>query len=205
MLNNPALTIRRKADGSVYLAGINLGGASKPDFPNWLLSQAEVSVKNAQVIWQDELRQAPPLSLMQLNLNLSNPAWQCLFGRHNFTLSALPSIGSKQAITANGNFIGRDVSQIKKWQGSISTQLVQADLSVWKPWLDYVILNQPVDIQSGTGDATISLDFANATIEKTKIHANVSNLSLANLNANTNKLTRHFWLKRFLVILVGAT
>ena len=197
VVNNPALTIRRKADGSVYLAGINLGGASKPDFPNWLLSQAEVSIKNAQVIWLDELRQAPPLSLTQLNLKLSNPAWQSLFGRHNFTLSALPSIGSKQAISANGNFIGRDVSQIKKWQGSISTQLVQTDLSVWKPWLDYVILNQPVDIQSGTGDATISLDFANATIEKTKIHANLSNLSLANLNTNTSKQNAPFVAKVF--------
>ena len=197
LVNNPELTIRRKADGSIYLAGINLGGASKPDFPNWLLSQAEVSIKNAQVIWQDELRQAPPLSLTQLNLNLSNPAWQSLFGRHSFTLSALPSIGSKRAITANGNFIGRDVSQMKQWQGSISTQLVQADLSVWKPWLDYVILNQPVDVRSGMGDATISLDFANATIEKTKIHANVSNLSLANLNANASKQNALFVAKAF--------
>ena len=197
VVNNPELTIRRKADGSIYLAGINLGGASKPDFPNWLLSQAEVSIKNAQVIWQDELRQAPPLSLTQLNLNLSNPAWQSLFGRHNFTLNALPSIGSKRAITANGNFIGRDVSRMKQWQGSISTHLIQADLSVWKPCLDYVILNQRVDMQSGKGDATISLEFANATIQKTKIHANVSNLSLANLNTSTNKQNAPFVAKAF--------
>ena len=197
VVNDPELTIRRKADGSVYLAGINLGGASKPDFPNWLLSQAEVNIKNAKVIWQDELRQAPPLSLTQLNLKLTNPAWQSLFGRHSFTLNALPSIGSNQAIVANGRFIGRDVSQMKQWQGSVSAQLIQADLSVWKPWLDYVILNQPIDVQSGTGDATISLDFANATIEKTKIHANVSNLSLANLSANTSKQNTPFVAKAF--------
>ena len=196
-VNSPELTIRRKVDGSVYLAGINLGGASKPDFPNWLLSQAEVNIKNAQVIWQDELRQAPPLALTQLNLNLSNPAWQSLFGRHSFKLSALPSLGSSQAIVASGHFIGRDVAQLKQWQGSISTQLKQADLSVWKPWLDYVIFNQPIDVQSGKGDATISLDFANASIEKTKIHANVSNLSLVNLNTSTGKQNAPFVAKAF--------
>ena len=196
-VNSPQLTIRRKADGNVYLAGINLGGASKPDFPNWLLSQAEVSIKNAQVTWQDELRQAPPLSLKQLNIKLKNPAWQSLFGRHTFTLSALQSIASKQVISASGHFIGHDVSQMKQWQGSISTQLKQANLSVWKPWLDYTILNQPIDVQSGTGDATISLDFANATIEKTKIHASVSNLSLANLNASTGKQNAPFVAKAF--------
>ena len=196
-VNSPELTVRRKADGSVYLAGIHLGGASKPDFPNWLLSQAEVNIKNAQVTWQDELRQAPPLSLTQLNLKLSNPAWQSLFGRHTFTISALPSVGSSQAISANGHFIGRDMAQLKQWQGSVSTQLIQADLSVWKPWLDYAILKQPVDVQSGTGDATISLDFANATIEKTNIHVNVTNLSLANLNATTGKQNAPFVAKTF--------
>ena len=196
-VNSPELTIRRKPDGSVYLAGINLGGASKPDFPNWLLSQAEVNVKNAQVIWQDELRQAPPLSLTQLNLNLTNPAWQSLFGRHTFTLSALPSLGSSHAIVASGHFIGRDAAQLKQWQGSIAIQLKQADLSVWKPWLDYAVLNQPVDVQSGIGDATISLDFAKANIEKTTIHANVTNLSLANLNVSTGEQNAAFVAKVF--------
>ena len=183
VVNDPELTIRRKADGSIYLAGINLAGAAKPDFPNWLLSQAKVSIKNAQVIWLDDLRQAPPLALKQLNLSLTNPAWQSLFGRHTFTLKALPSIGSSQAISADGHFIGRDVSQMKEWQGVLSVQLKQADLSIWKPWLDYAILNQPVYVLSGIGDAQITLDFANSRINKTTVHASVSNLVLANLDA----------------------
>ena len=196
-VNSPELTIRRKADGSIYLAGTNIGGAGKPDFPNWLLSQAEVNIKNAQVTWQDELRQAPPFSLNQVNLKLTNPALQSLFGQHTFTLSALPSVGSSQAITASGHFIGHDVAQLKQWQGSISTQIKQADLSIWKPWLDYTILNQTVDVQSGAGNATISLDFSNTRIEKTNIHVNVTNLSLANLNANTGKLNLPFIAKTF--------
>jgi uncharacterized protein (TIGR02099 family) len=192
LVNSPELTIRRKADGSIFLAGINLAGESKPDFPNWLLGQSELNIKNAQVIWQDDLRQAPPLSLKQLNLSLKNPAWQSLYGQHNLSISALPSVGSNQAITATGRFVGRDVTKMKQWQGSISTQLKQADLSVWKPWLDYTVLNQPVDVQSGTGNAQITLDFADAKIEKVSTHANVTNLILL-----TNKQSKPFVAKRF--------
>jgi uncharacterized protein YhdP len=68
IVHEPALTIRRKADGSIYLAGIALAGESKPDFANWLLHQGMVKVENAQLIWQDDLRQAPALSLNQFNL-----------------------------------------------------------------------------------------------------------------------------------------
>ncbi|MGB7816042.1 MAG: YhdP family protein [Methylotenera sp.] len=173
VINQPEITIRRKADGSIYLAGIDLSGPSKPEFANWLLSQREVSIKNAQVVWLDDFRQAPPLSLKQLNLTLSNPTWRSLFGRHQFELSALPSTGTNQAIAANGHFVGRDVSKLNTWHGELSAQLKQADLSVWRPWLDY-----PVNIQSGTGDAQISLDFADAKIEKIKTHTALNNLSL---------------------------
>ena len=196
-INSPVLTARRMLDGRVFLAGINLGGASQPDFPNWLLSQSQLNIKNAQVIWQDELRRAPPLALNQVNLMLINPTFQSLFGRHTFTLSALPSVGSSQAITANGHFIGHDVAKLKQWQGSVSTKFTKADLSVWKPWVNYTILNQTFDIQSGIGDATISLDFANARIEKTTIKANVSNLSLANINVATGKPNAPFIAKTF--------
>ncbi|MEQ1598072.1 MAG: YhdP family protein [Methylotenera sp.] len=186
-VNQPELTIRRKADGDIYLAGINLAGKSQPEFPNWLLSQSKVRIKNAQVIWLDDMRQAPPLSLKQLNLTLLNPAWKTLFGQHTFSISALPSIGTSHFIEANGRFVGRDVGKINTWHGDLSLQLKQADLAVWRPWVSY-----PVDIQSGTGDAQISLDFADAKIEKVKMHATLNNLSLI-----VNKQTAPFIAKQF--------
>ena len=178
VVHQPELTIRRKTNGDIYLAGINLAGAAKPDFPNWLLSQAEVTIKNAQVTWLDDLRQAPPLSLKQLNLTLSNPTWKSMFGQHQFELTALPSIGTSQLIEANGRFVGRDVSKIKAWHGDLFLQLKQADLAVWQPWLDYKMLNHPVDLQAGTGDAQVWLDFADAAIEKVKIRTALSNVSI---------------------------
>jgi uncharacterized protein (TIGR02099 family) len=186
-IHQPELTIRREANGSIYLAGIDLSGPSKPDFVNLLLSQREINIRNAQVTWQDDLRKAPPLSLKQLNLTLSNPTWRSLFGQHQFELSALPSTGTNQAITAKGNFVGRDIERIKTWHGELYTQLNQTDLAVWRPWLDY-----PVDLQTGTGNAQITLDFADAKIEKVKMHAALNNLSLI-----VNKQSTPFIAKQF--------
>ncbi len=173
VIYQPALTIRRKTDGDIYLAGINLAGKNQPEFPNWLLSQAKVHIENAQVIWLDDLRQAPPLSLKQLNLTLLNPAWKSLFGQHTFSINALSSIGTTQRIEANGRFVGRDVSKINTWHGNLFLQLKQADLTVWRPWLDY-----PIDLQTGTGNAQIWLDFADSRIEEVKTHATLNNLAL---------------------------
>ncbi len=187
IVHQPALTIRRKQDGSIYLAGVNLAGESKPEFANWLLSQREVGIKNAQVIWQDDLRQAPPLSLNQLNLTLNNPIINSLFGQHRFTLSALPSTGTTQAIKASGRFIGNDVSQIKNWSGEFIAELKQTNLSIWRPWLDY-----PVNIQSGTGNAQIALNFADAKIEKVKVNTSLSNLSFKVSNQANALLANSF-------------
>ena len=180
VVNQPALTIRRKADGSIYLAGISLAGESKPDLPNWLLSQSEIRIENAQLLWLDELRKAPPLALTNLNLSLLNPAWKSLFGRHQFEFSAVPSVGTTQAITANGNFVGSDVSKINSWHGSIKANLQQADLSVWRPWLDYLF-----NLQTGTGNAQVALDFADAKFEKVNVKTDLSNVSLLLNNQTT--------------------
>ena len=179
VINQPALTVRRKTDGSIYLAGISLAGESKPDLPNWLLSQSEIRIENAQLLWLDELRKAPPLALTNLNLSLLNPAWKSLFGRHEFEFSAMPSTGTTQAITANGNFVGSDVSTLKDWHGIINAELKQADLSIWRPWIDY-----PINLLTGTGNAQLTLDFADAKFEKINVKTALSNVSLL-LNKQT--------------------
>ena len=187
VIDKPALTVRRKTDGSIYLAGINLAGESKPDLPNWLLSQSEIRIENAQLLWLDELRKAPPLALKNLNLSLRNPAWKSLFGRHEFKFSTVPSIGTTQAITANGNFIGGDISKIATWHGSINANLKQADLSVWRAWLDY-----PINLQTGTGNAQLTLDFASAKFEKVTINTALSNVSLLLNNQTTPFIAKQF-------------
>ncbi|WP_020168654.1 MULTISPECIES: YhdP family protein [Methylotenera] len=187
LIHNPALTIRRNADGSIYLAGINLAGESKPAFANWLLKQRNVIVENAQIIWQDDLRQAPELSLNQFNLTLTRPILNSLLGQHNFEISSLVSTGSAQKINVSGHFIGHDVSKAKTWHGEVITALAQTELAAFKPWLDY-----PINIQNGLANAKINLTFGNAQILSVKGNVAISNLALVTKNETTPLVATKF-------------
>lgn len=186
-VHNPALTIRRNADGNIYLAGISLAGESKPAFANWLLKQRSVEVKDAQIIWQDDLRQAPELSLKQFNLTLNKPLLNSLLGRHTFEISTLLSAGTQQKITASGHFVGNDASKLNTWHGEVMTKLSQTELAAFKPWMDY-----PVNIQSGLGNANITLVFANTKIQSVKTNFGVSNLAIATKHETTPLVAKKF-------------
>jgi uncharacterized protein (TIGR02099 family) len=172
LVRKPELTIRRQADGTIFIAGISLAGEGNPDFANWLLSQPKVSVKDANIIWLDELRKAPALSLNNLNVTLKNPAWRTLFGQHLFTLSASPSVGTTHPIEANGSFYGRDVSKINTWHGKAYLQAEETDLNAWGPWLDY-----PFELKSGTGNTKVWLEFADSRINHVKAYVALNKLT----------------------------
>ena len=184
VVHNPELTIRRETNGKLFVAGIDMSGeSSNPHFPNWLLNQRRVDIVDAKVIWQDDLRRAPALSLNNLNLHLKNSTLQALVGQHQFKLSARSSIGSSEPVIISGHFYGHDVSQAAQWHGQIYTSLKNTDLTVWKPWVNY-----PFDLQSGFGSTNFILNFANARIKK--IIANVSLINVTTrLNTATNAIT----------------
>lgn len=171
-ISDPTLKIHRTKDGHLYIAGIAIGGDGTPDFPNWILSQAHIRIKNATVVWQDDLRQAPPLSLNKAYLTLRNPAWRKIFGQHLYSISALPSSGTTEPVTINGSFFGRDISKIKTWKGTANIETKNINLTAWKSWLDY-----PIDLQSGHGDAAISLDFSDALLDKIKAEVDLQNVT----------------------------
>jgi len=169
----PELMIRRSADGVIYLAGVNLSGRGNPDFANWLLNQSNVQILNANITWLDELRKAPPLSLTNTDIKLTNSAWKSLLGRHQLSAQATPSIGTTKPISLNGYFIGRNMSNVDKWYGEVQAELSDTNLSVWKPWLDY-----PANLQSGTGSAKAKLHFANKQIDKIEADVQLSQVTL---------------------------
>lgn len=172
-VSNPKLTIQRTKDGNIYVAGIALAGEGEPDFANWLLSQADINIHNASIIWQDDLRQAPALSLDKVDFNLRNPAWRKIFGQHLFSISALPSTGTKHPITLTGHFFGRDVSKIETWRGEVNLGARSIDLTAWKPWFDY-----PIDLQSGVGKANVAFTFSDQSINKLKADVRLNKLSV---------------------------
>lgn len=151
----PELTIRRETNGTIYVAGMAMGGEARPTFPNWLLRQSQIDVVNATVLWQDDLRNAPPLTLNKLQFRLVSPAWESLIGHHRFGLQAVPSAGSSQPIDIRGNIYGKDVSEINEWRGTIYARAEGTDISAWRNWISY-----PFDLREGYGAAQFWADFS---------------------------------------------
>ncbi|CAG0958435.1 hypothetical protein MTYP_00589 [Methylophilaceae bacterium] len=154
-IQGPVVSARRLADGTLVVAGIEMGGTSRPELANWILRQTRIDILDATVLWQDELRGAPPLTLNNLNLSIENPVWESLLGRHRFGLQATPSAGSSQPIDLRGNLYGKDVSQPETWHGTVYGRMDGTDIAAWRQWVDY-----PFHIQEGNGAARFWLDFA---------------------------------------------
>jgi uncharacterized protein (TIGR02099 family) len=178
-VKNPKITIHRKANGRIYVAGIPMTAEGDHDFANWLLSQAGINIKNAAITWQDDLRQAPALLLDKVNFNLRNSAWRKIFGQHFFSLIMLPSTGKNSPITINGHFFGRDVSKVETWNGELNLNTNAIDLAAWKAWLDY-----PIDLQSGAGKIKVSLAFSGKKINELKADVSLNNLSVRSSTSN---------------------
>lgn len=169
----PELTIRRIASGEIFIAGISMLGESKPDLPNWLLRQNKLIINNAKVVWLDEKRGAPALSLDHLNIEIVSPPWRSVIKNHLFTVSAQPSTGSNNPVLMSGNFYGNDVSQIETWRGNITIQLKDANLAAFKSWLDY-----PIDLQSGIGSADVTVKFSSKQVQSITSEVSLKNLQL---------------------------
>ncbi len=181
----PELTIRRETDGSLFVAGISMNGPSHPELPNWILRQRNVNVIDADVLWQDDFRNAPPLNLNKLNLKIVNPALESVIGRHQFSLRAIPSAGSSQPIDIRANLYGKDVSQLQDWRGTIFAQLDGTDIAAWRSWIDY-----PIDLREGVGGARFWLEIDNG-----KPLSLTSDIILSNVKTRLSKDSQDIVLK----------
>ncbi|MCB5189537.1 TIGR02099 family protein [Methylobacillus arboreus] len=162
IIHDPALSIRREEDSTIYIAGIATGGPARPEFANWLLRQASIDVRNANITWHDEVRKAPPLSFDNLNLHIESPAWGGLIGHHRFGLQAIPSAAATGPIDVRGNLYGKDVSQINDWRGTLYVHADGTDIAAWRQWLP----EQLIDIRQGYGATRAWLEFANGAPKK---------------------------------------
>lgn len=186
-IRSPELTIRRNANGDIFIAGISTQGQSKPDLPNWLLRQTQVDIINARVLWIDEMRGAPALSLEKLNLHVYSPPWKSFLKNHRVTLSTHASVGTLNPILINANVYGNDVSQLAQWRGSLEAKLINADIVAFKPWFDYATLTHLIDLQSGTGSSDVKIQFAKNQVLSVTSKVALDNVKLL-LKANTEPL-----------------
>ena len=156
-LDKPDLNIRRDKAGTLYVAGVRLDPASTGGgFTNWLLAQREIIIRDAQVSWEDQLRQAPLLSLADLNFVLRNRG-----SHHRFALRAQPARELAAALDLRGDLEGRTFEQLQAWNGKLYAELPYTDLAAWRAWIDY-----PLEIQHGQGGLRLWLGFADNNLEE---------------------------------------
>ncbi len=147
----PALELRRDPQGKMFVAGLPMEGEEEGGFLPWLLQQSKVVIRDARIVWHDELRAAPPLEFNPLQFELRN------FGRHHsFGLSAQPLNAGARRLDLRGNLVGSDPGKLADWRGELYADLEEADISVWQAWLDL-----PFEMHQGRGGVRFWLEFEN--------------------------------------------
>lgn len=163
------LDIRREADGRFVVAGIPI--EKKDDdkgsaFSDFLLSQHRIIIRDAEVDWTDQKRDAPTLTLDKLSLRLDNDG-----DRHRFAITAQPPADHSGPLDIRGDLRGETLTDASGWRGTVYLALQRTDMAAWTPWLDY-----PVELPQGQGAVRAWLNF-----EGLKVGALTTDLALQNV------------------------
>jgi uncharacterized protein (TIGR02099 family) len=173
IIEGPKLTVRRDANGEIYVAGIRVSG-DKGDgkLGDWILSQGQIIVRGAEIEWRDELRNAPPLKLSALNLRLANDGDSHLVG-----LSALPPRELGPGMEVRASLEGGSVRRPAQWNGRVYAEFGYTNLAGWRAWVDY-----PLDVRRGEGALRVW-----ATLTGGRITQGTADVALSNVSARLAK------------------
>ena len=160
VLVRPDIDIRRDASGVIQVGGIAIdprqSGQGKG--ADWVFSQREILIREGTIHWIDAQRNAPSLSLEQVNFSLKN-TWQ----QHQAALTAVPPRTIAAPLDLRAAFshprFGAHVSDARLWSGEIYADLHDTDLAQWKPYLDF-----PFVLDRGTGSVRAWLQFDRARV-----------------------------------------
>jgi uncharacterized protein (TIGR02099 family) len=136
-IEQPELDVRRSADGRFWVAGLPLPDSSSQDGAgiDWLFSQAELAVRHGRVRWTDELRNAPPLELSDVDLVVRKRLYT-----HTLRLDADPPAAWGRRITVMGRFtqplLSQDGGDWKQWRGELYAQSAHLDLAYLRQYAE---------------------------------------------------------------------
>jgi len=143
-----ALDIRRAADRSIWIAGLQLSQLDDaPDAASdWFFSQREIAIRHGQLRWTDETRGAAPLELSDVDLVLRNRRFS-----HSFRLDASPPSAWGDRFTVQGLFshpvLIRHVGEVNSWSGQMYALFSDVD---WAQLRNYVDLGTSVSQGRGS-------------------------------------------------------
>lgn len=164
VIDGPRLLVRRDAQGAVHVAGLDVeaqaeavpggAGAAGLGLAGWILEQREIEIRNAEIVWRDELRGAPPLVLRNLQFRLRNRG-----DLHQVGLSAQPPRALGASLELRAAVRAADPARLGAWTGRVYAELGYTDLAAWKAWIDY-----PVDVASGEGALRVWASFGEGRV-----------------------------------------
>lgn len=143
-LDRPHLRMRRDQAGVITVAGmpINQPGESGP-FPDWLIKQPRIIIRDAEIQWLDAKLAAPELRLSGVRVLLENS-----FGRHRFGGIATPTAAAAQRLELRGDLKGRSLRQWSAWSGEVYARVDGARFESWGRWVPWA----QEAVRGGAGD-----------------------------------------------------
>ena len=154
-LQGLTLGVRRAHDGHLYVGGIPINPAD-PDsgFSSWLLRQGRVHMSQATLTWLDEVRNAPPLVLSEVDLTLSN-----VRRTHRLQLRAVPPAGLARPLMMDAIISARDTADLKTWKGSIDGTVAGVSFPRLATWLAL-----PYQPRQGWGALKVKFEVARGSL-----------------------------------------
>ncbi len=180
-IDQPTLDIRRTADGRIYVGGLDLSQARDESHAvaNWIFSQPELSIKGGTVRWIDEVRNAPPLALTQVDAVMRN-------GRrsHSMRLDATPAPQWGERFSLRGIFkqplLSTEAGRWADWSGQLYAAFDRVDVSHIK---QYVSLDTfGIDLRTGNGSLRAWVD-----VRKGQLTGGVADVALREVNVQLGK------------------
>ncbi len=136
-IDKPDLDIRRAADGKIHVGGLDLSkdrDAGHSAVADWFFSQTEFVIRGGTVRWTDELRQAPPLALTQVDWVMRN-----VRRRHHMRLDATPPAEWGDRFTLRGIFrqslLSGNAGDFAAWTGQLYAEFDRVDMSRVKQYV----------------------------------------------------------------------
>ena len=154
-LEQPQLAIRRDKAGVIHVAGIAVNQPGTPSpFPDWLLRQPRVIVRDATVTWLDEKLGAPEMRFNDVRVYVRNR-----FGRHRFGGVALPSAAAGR-LELRGDLRGEAIARFDAWSGQLYARVDAARFDTWGRWVPWA----QEAVRHGRGDLRFWLDLEQGQI-----------------------------------------
>jgi uncharacterized protein (TIGR02099 family) len=151
LIDQPELDIRRTADGKVFVGGLDVSkgqDAGHGAVADWFFSQTEFVLRGGSVRWTDELRQAPPLALGQVDAVMRNGR-----RRHLLRLDATPPPEWGERFSLRGSFrqslLSGNAGNFEAWSGQLYAESGRVDVSRVRQYVGVDTLG--VELMRGNG------------------------------------------------------